>query len=585
MKKTRQLYSYLYLLMLRFFKLLLISLIMFFSFYYSILATEHRNRIFTAMKEELVRSRNQLHMADYQIPYFISYSIRETETISIWGRLGTVLSSDNSKDRTALVDVRVGNYDMDNSELDGSGFDFGGLQRISAALYNIPLDDDEMAIRGVLWYLTDLKYKTALENYSKKRGKQVFEVPEDTIPDFSHELSSHYQSEEVSFHVDNTYWENAVRKISGYLGSVPEILESSVQFSGKKNVTYFINTEGTEVVTEQTYFTLGVDAMVKSSDGMPLENFRTFNSCVYQDMPPLDSIEKSVHTMVQELYELRKAEELQPYVGPAILESGVVGVIFHEAIGHRLEGERQRRKESGQTFKGKVGQNIIPNFLSIIDDPTLQQWNNKMLFGHYKYDNEGVPAQRVVLIDQGILMNYLMSRTPIKGFLNSNGHGRSDGSPFYGNPMGRMGVTMVNAERTVSYDSLKTMLLEECRKQKKPYGLIIKQVRGGETSTQRFGYQAFKESTVLVYKIDAGSGKESLVRGVEIVGTPLTSINKIVAACNDYGVFNGYCGAESGYIPVSTIAPTVLTQEVELQKSSATKSKPPILPPPYMEGK
>jgi predicted Zn-dependent protease len=255
--------------------------------------------------------------------------------------------------------------------------------------------------------------------------------------------------------------------------------------------------------------------------------------------------------------------------------------MFHEAVGHRLEGERQIDDTDGQTFKGRVGEKIIPPFLSINDDPTVKDFNGTDLLGYYPFDDQGVPGKNVLLVEDGILRNFLLSRTPVDGFNKSNGHGRAS----YGRaPMARMSNLIIKSDKVYTREELKSLLLKEVKHQNKPFGLVIKRMMGGETNTSSYNFQAFKATPLVIYKVNPDTGKETPVRGVEIVGTPLVSINKIIATTKDYGVFNGFCGAESGYIPVSAVAPSVLVSEIELQRISDPKEKPPLLPPPFFDG-
>jgi predicted Zn-dependent protease len=254
------------------------------------------------------------------------------------------------------------------------------------------------------------------------------------------------------------------------------------------------------------------------------------------------------------------------------------GVFFHEALGHRLEGERQNDNNEGATFKGQIGNPILPSFLSIVDDPSRRKIGATSLNGYYRFDDEGVAARPVTLVDRGVLRNYLKSRTPVKSSPQSNGHGRSEATL---DPMGRMANTIVRSTKSVAYEQLKRMLLEEIRRQNKSFGLIIADISGGQTNTTTYDFQAFKGMPRIVYKVDAKTGKETLVRGVEFVGTPIGSLNRIMAAGNTEGVFNGFCGAESGFVPVSTVAPALLISEIELQRTRRAMERPPILPAPF----
>jgi predicted Zn-dependent protease len=259
------------------------------------------------------------------------------------------------------------------------------------------------------------------------------------------------------------------------------------------------------------------------------------------------------------------------------LETDAAGVLFHEAVGHRLEGERQGNDAEGKTFRGQVGRTVLPSFISIYDDPTVRDAAGKPLNGYYQFDDEGVPAQRVPLVENGVLKNFLLSRTPIEGFAKSNGHGRAQSNH---KPIARMANLIVTSTKQMDDAALRKALIAEAKRQGKPFGLIIKDITGGNTNTSSFGYQAFKGVPRMVYRVDVRDGKETLVRGVEIVGTPLSSINKVMASGKAPGTFNGFCGAESGMVPVSTVSPPMLLQEIELQRVVEGKDRPPLLPAP-----
>jgi predicted Zn-dependent protease len=322
-----------------------------------------------------------------------------------------------------------------------------------------------------------------------------------------------------------------------------------------------------------------VQAWARAPDGMLLENSRDFYGAKESELPRGEELARRIDVMVAELLALRQAPVLDPYTGPALLEPEAAGVLFHEAVGHRLEGERQNDDKDGHTFKGQVGKPILPFFLTILDDPTQRAAGPVSLNGYYRFDDQGVPGERTTLVDKGVLKTFLMSRAPVQGVPpHSNGHGRS--APGR-DPVARMSNLIVESARTMPWPKLKEALIAEAKRQEKPFGLIIRDVTGGNTDTSGYAYQAFKGQPRLVYKVDASTGAETLVRGVEIVGTPLLSINKIIATGEERRVFNGYCGAESGYVPVSTVAPTVLVSEIELQRTRKDTGRSPVLPSPW----
>ena len=350
-----------------------------------------------------------------------------------------------------------------------------------------------------------------------------------------------------------------------------------MRITGDKIVRSFVNTEGTRLVTEDTLYGVHVQAFTRADDGQLLEDSRDFYAPLETQLPGDAEMKKDIEGMVSELLALRAAPTIDPYTGPAILDSDAAGVLFHEAVGHRLEGERQWNDAEGKTFRGQVGRLVLPPFISVIDDPTATERGGKQLNGHYLFDEEGVRAQKVTLVKAGVLQTYLLSRRPVEGFLKSNGHGRAQGNR---KPVARMANLFVESTKRVSAAELKQQLIAEARRQGKPFGLMIRDITGGNTNTTSYGYQAFKGTPRMVYRVDVKTGAETLVRGVEIVGTPLSSINRILATGATDGVFNGFCGAESGMVPVSTVAPAMLLQEIELQRSVDGKDRPPLIPSP-----
>jgi len=284
--------------------------------------------------------------------------------------------------------------------------------------------------------------------------------------------------------------------------------------------------------------------------------------------------------MALDLRDLRKAPVAEPYDGPALLSGRAAAVFFHEVLGHRMEGHRQKDEDEGQTFTKKVNQEVLPTFLSVTDDPTIKELGGVKLSGYYEYDNEGSPAQRVEVIQNGILKNFLMSRMPIKDFSVSNGHGRNQPGLM---PTGRQGNLIVTSTKSVPEAELRQKLIDEVKKQGKPYGLYFDDIQGGFTLTTRSLPQAFQVLPVIVYRVYADGRPDELVRGVDIVGTPLAALTRIVATGDQQHVFNGVCGAESGSVPVSAVAPAMLFSEMEVQKRAHSHERPPILPPPGFE--
>lgn len=537
--------------------------------------------ILVALRQELDRSMKRLKLKGYETPYFVSYTLREIEEAEVVGKFGAVYGKGRDRRRVIHVEVRVGGYDFDNTSAGESDGDADLALSLSEVSKDAPLDDHLDAVRGALWLLTDQKYKAALASYARKRARGVRNVdPEDKLPSFSREKPHKSYAESPKFDVDLDKMADTVRVAGGRLKSAP-VIDGDIKLNADRVSRYYVSSEGTETIEHRTIFAAHLSAETRAKDGMKLSNERDFYGRSAEELPTAQVLAAAVDGLVKDLSLLQAAPAVDPYNGPAILMEEAAGVFFHETMGHRLEGERQLSEQEGRTFKGQVGQKVLPGFLSVLDDPTLAATSDgTKLNGFYRFDDEGVPARPVVLIEKGVLRDYLKSRTPVLGSLRSNGHGRAEGTS---DPIGRMANLIVKAENTVPLAELKAQLLAEVRKQGKPYGLIIRDILGGSTNTMSFGSQTFRGQPTMVYRVDAKTGEETLVRGVEMVGTPLSSVGKIVAASNTTGVFNGFCGAESGMAPVSTVAPAVLFTEIELQRAQHVSERPPILPPPWRD--
>ncbi|HXG30598.1 MAG TPA: metallopeptidase TldD-related protein [Thermodesulfobacteriota bacterium] len=557
---------------------ILLLLIFYLLLPYPARAEERRSdlSVMRAMEWELNRSWQKLRLEGYESPYFISYQIKDNTYYSIEGKYGAIVSSEKNRTRRLFVDVRVGNYEFDNSIRGQSG----GKVPFYNASY-IPIDNEVDAIRAVLWQVTDYTYKEALTQYFNKKANRVQKVESERLPSFSRESGIVYYGPEIDLPFNPKEWESKIREISSVYKDYRELIDADVGITAQKETTYFINTEGTRYIRDEILYSIDAEVTTRAEDGEVIKNHRNLYYVSPEDLPSVEGIKSVIRDMVEETLRVRKAEVLQPVTVPAILEPEAAGVVFHEAVGHRLEGERQIDDKEGQTFKERVGERIIPTFLSITDDPTMESFNGIHLIGYYPFDDQGVPGQRVLLVENGVLRNFLLSRTPINGFSKSNGHGRAS----YGRaPMARMSNLLIRSSSGYPRERLKGLLIREIKRQRKPFGLIIKRMEGGETNTSSYDFQAFKATPLVVYKVDPKTGHETPVRGVEIVGTPLVSINKIIATGDDYAVFNGFCGAESGYVPVSTIAPSILLSEIELQRISEKREKLPLLPPPFFDG-
>src|ERR1700693_424750 len=529
--------------------------------------------LLSTLQQEVQRAAAQLAKSD-PAPYFLSYSVYDQEAAGVVATYGGLVQSFAGHRRLADVTMRVGTPALDNThnENRGSGLTAGSL----------PLGSDPDAIARELWIWTTRKYRRAAPTFlNVKTSMTVRSEEEDKSPDFSSESPQNsVDPAMLSFKFDQAAWKEKIRRYSSYFRKYPEIYSSHVYLQVEKGKFYFVSSEGSRVVTSGAMARLVIQAETRAEDGMELLRVGGFQAPSPDGFPAEPDIEKKIEKMAADLKALRAAPIAEPFDGPALLSGRAAAVFFHEVLGHRLEGHRQRGDQEGQTFTKKVDQPVLPDFLSVADDPTLRALNGVALSGTYSFDQEGEPASRVEIIKDGILKGFLLSRMPIKNFSNSNGHGRGQPGRM---PTARQGNLIVTSVKTVKEPELRERFIEEIKKQGKPYGLYFEDVQGGFTLPTRALPQAFQVLPVIVWRVYPDGRPDELVRGVDIVGTPLAALTRILLTGDTPQVFNGVCGAESGQVPVSAAAPAMLFSEMEVQKRAQSHSRPPILPPPAFE--
>lgn len=528
------------------------------------------DHLLATMEKELHRGQSELAKQD-PAPYFVSYNVTDGESLAILSAQGGILNSTRSRHRVADVTMRIGTPGLDNTH------DRERSSGITSA--QLPQRDDPDAIARVLWRLTYEEYRKARQAYTNVKTKTAVRArDEDDSPDFSQEKPSTYSEKTLSpAFPEQQAWEELARRYSACFRQYPEVEEAVVYLFAETSHNYLVSTEGTKIVTADTIFRIMIRAETRADDGMQLVRVETFQSSNLAKIPSAAEVAASAKKMASDLSALRAAPLAEPYSGPALLSGRAAAVFFHEVLGHRVEGQRQRGRDEGQTFTKKVNEKILPEFLSVTDDPTMQTIAGTELSGFYRYDDEGIPAARVEVVKDGVLKNFLMGRLPVKNFSNSNGHGRAQSGLM---PVGRQGNLIVTSSKTIPDPQLRLRFIEEIRKRGKPYGLYFEDIQGGFTLTSRDLPQSFQVLPVMVWRVFADGRPDQLVRGVDIVGTPLTVLPQIAATGDTTSVFNGICGAESGSVAVSAAAPAMLFSEMEVQKRKYGDTRPPILPPP-----
>lgn len=507
--------------------------------------------------------------------YYAAYTVHDTRSTNIVASFGAIDRSDENRQRFATVEVRVGEYALDNTHPIR-----GDARAMSPRLtqVSLPLTDDEKPIRVALWRATDRSYKQASEALTRVRTNVAAKVQDDNpAPDFSREEKQEYAAPEAAYSLDSSAWEARVRKVSAIFAEDPLILRSQVSVTVAAVNRHYVNSEGSRISSGEVQCRVFLQGVTKAEDGMELPLYTSYFATSPAGLPDEQQLVTEARAMVALLARLRTAPIVDPFSGPAILSGRAAGVFFHEIFGHRVEANRQRNADDAQTFTRRVGQAVLPPFLSVSFDPTTRKIGATELMGHYQYDDQGVKAQRVTVVDAGVLKTFLLDRAPLRAFPRSNGHGRAEAGFL---PVSRQSNLQVESTRTVSRERLVELLREEARRQKKPFGLLFENIEGGYTTTGRGSPNAFNVLPNVVYRVYTDGRAPELVRGVDLIGTPLAAFGKIIAADDQIGVFNGVCGAESGGVPVSASSPSLLVSEVEVQKKAQSQETRPILPAP-----
>lgn len=529
------------------------------------------------LSAELKRSMKAFKRQNPSI-YYVAYNYTESETGMVSVQEQGVSYNGIDKGNTLQVQARAGSPRMDNTRTLKKGNTYYSLNAS-----NVPaIESDGKAFTTAVWRLTEQAAEQAQQDYNRVRADaQTASNRADDSADFVFPPKETFcqEVEPLSFQLDRI--EKLLLKASALTQGKAFVLNSDFSFSYITGERYFVDSVGTQLKIPEQRARLSYMVEGQTQDGTKLTRSVSYDVLQEEKLPSEAKLLADVQKSLTELETLLQAPEADPITVPAILKNRAMAVFVHEVLGHRVEGHRQKEDSFGKTFTDKIGQEVVSPLLTIVDDATLPAFGGEPLRGFYLYDNEGVRARPVSLVENGILKGFLMSSTPIKGFNASNGHGRAAVGK---RPVTRMGNTYTTASQTVSYEGLEQKLLDEIKRQNKPYGIIIEDLSGGFTFTETDFPQTFKLTPTLVYRMYPDGRKEA-IRGADMVGTPLASFHEIIAAADDYDVFNGDCGAESGWVPVSSIAPSVLLRRLEIEKTGKSGAKPPLLPPPGKGGK
>jgi len=525
---------------------------------------------------ETLHSHFDLLKDESEATYFLSYALTHSAGLRITAVEGQHFQTRPWVSRLLDVDLRVGDMSLDNTHRQRGSW--GRREHFSTPL---PLDLDWFSTERAIWRITDDAYRQASDQIAKIRANQSVQVEEeDPSPDFSALESQQSWQDPIGLDLDERILRERLVAASAVFKEYPTILGSNVELVAQSNWVVFVSSEGTSLAYSNPSFRIQMQAWMRSSDGTRVALFDAIDALSWSEIPSQEELETRAEQLAQRVLAIDAAPDLDPFTGPVILGGRAAGVFFHEVLGHRIEGHRQKDDQEGQTFTDKVGERILPDFLSVKDDPTLARLGDVDLVGHYAFDDEGAPAQAVSLVENGVLQGFLLSRSPIAGFPHSNGHGRREPGKAV---VARQGNLIVEASKRLSKADLREALVREARRQGRDFGLFVDSIQGGFTLTGRDAPNSFQVTPDYAWKIYVDGRPDELVRGVDLIGTPLVTFGRILAAGGEVEVFNGRCGAESGWVPVSASSPSLLLSEIEVQKKEKGSWRPPILPAPGQE--
>lgn len=537
-----------------------------------------KDGMMSLMQKEMKREMEAL--SRQEIPaYFMEYKVVEQVNLSVQAMFGSVMAFSLDSLRTFSAGVRGGSYELDNTHPLPDGSNIG--MEISQEI--LPWSDDPMVLNLEFWNATNSAYELSKEQFKTVINAKEEEGFKNDTPDFSTAPPVNYYEPPLDHHLNGqllTEWKQTAGELSALFLSDTSFVLGMAGCLASYSRQFSTTTEGQNIIQNKLSATMMVMGVIRTTDNQFVLDMLTFSANTPSELASKEEMTRKVKELIETMKQMRSAPIAQSYSGPALLSPQASGVFFHEIFGHRVEGHRLADINDSQTFLDKVDHQVLPRYINIYFDPTQKEYQGQALSGSYIYDDEGVAAERVQVVDKGVLRNFLMSRKPVKGYGPSNGHGRAmAGLPA----VTRQSNMIVETEKSFSVTDLRKKLVAECRKQKKEYGYYFKQVSGGLTLNSVYSPNVFTVFPTEIYRIYADGRPDEPVRQVSLIGTPLMMFSEIEAAGNDPQLFSGFCGAESGSIPVTIVCPSFFVKKIETQKTPEFHFESPILALPSAE--
>lgn len=564
-----------------------------------------------AMRDEMERSRERLRIAELERPYFIEYRLLDVDVRTITATFGAILNTNSVRNRFMSVDVRVGDYRSDSSNF-LSDDPFRGF---IGSTGTVGIDRDYDSLRQDLWLATDQAYKEALDRLSRKRGYLRSLAQQPTTDDFSREQSVVFLPPRPEPDWTSRDWEAEARAASAVFRSFPELYSARVTYHLIFTTRYLFTSEGTQVRVSRSLAAIEASLDTQAGDGMGLHHFYAAYAPRPADLPATAAVRAALERVAGELTGLRRAALAEDYAGPVLVEAHAAGALLAQLLGPSVSGARSQlsmqpfveqmleRLGGRSEWTGRMGARVFPTTVTLTDDPTAKEFRGQPLLGGYDVDEEGMRSQRVVLVENGILRNLLMSRRPGQDLNRSNGHGRT---AFLGEARPAMTNLFFESSATLPAADLRKKFFDLCREASRSWCIVVKQMDNPALGFQRQddfsdvfaslagGAASGDRAPLLVYRVYVADGREELVRGSRLTGVSLRALRSLTAVGDDPTVFHFHqnpapqlagtalaaFGSAQGGLPTSVVAPSLLFEEMDVRGARGEPRRPPIVPPP-----
>lgn len=545
-------------------------------------ATQNEN-IFPAMKDEMERSISRLKLESHEAPYYIGYTVHDTDSLGLGATFGALTDDTREHARTLSVDVRIGDYKLDSASGSSDiGDIFGGSRSVGSS--SISVDDNYDTLRRELWLRTDAAYKQAIEGLESKKTYLKQNTVEDRPDAFSKETPVVAVQPLETLDVDKEKWSNMLRELTATFKGRPMIRSSQANLAVMADNHWFMNSEGFKNRIGEKAYMVTISAQAQAADGMNFSDQELFPAYTEKELPKLDELKKRSAELCDRLEKLAAAPKVEDYRGPVLFEGQAGAQIFHQILEPKLaRSASDMRRMLGTDMSEKIGQRILPKFIDVVDDPNVKSFEGKPLFGYYEVDEDGLKGQKITLVEKGILKTICMSRIPTRTLSRSNGHGKRGGSATSN--------IFINSEHRLSSEALKARLLELGKEEGLKDVYIVRRITGNASDLDFSNLQSFFKAfmsgssgvslypPVLLYRVSVADGSEQLVRGGNFSNISMRILRDIDATGNDV---KAYAVQNSREI-TSIVSPSVLISEVEIQKPDKTNTKRPILKNPNFD--